>query len=269
MSELKIIGESSVTGDDLTTHPDNVFPAGGNPDGILVNGQNRPQKELESGKWHRVRMIYSSLSTSVRFEMGTNTAGCEWHLLAKDGIYVSEAPRPLDSSNTGTVYMGPGNRVDVVMRCSGVGSMMMSAVAVDSTDVGQSEIMEFVVVTSSTTPDGDLPRFNPYRPDYLADVYTATNVVTQLVDFKGAPRSCAINDQPWDGSTPSGYIETGSIQEWDVRGNARHPFHLHVNSYQLSAVSGSTDGFYQEGDWHDVVMTPGTVLVGKSPDTGL
>eukprot|EP00603_Paraphysomonas_imperforata_P006829 CAMPEP_0114427012 /NCGR_PEP_ID=MMETSP0103-20121206/8111_1 /TAXON_ID=37642 ORGANISM="Paraphysomonas imperforata, Strain PA2" /NCGR_SAMPLE_ID=MMETSP0103 /ASSEMBLY_ACC=CAM_ASM_000201 /LENGTH=626 /DNA_ID=CAMNT_0001596025 /DNA_START=10 /DNA_END=1886 /DNA_ORIENTATION=+ len=269
MNELKSIGEAFVTGDDLTTSPDNTFPPTGfgssGIDEIFVNGQNRPQQQIETGKWGRVRMIFSSLSTSLRLEMSNNEAHCEWYLLAKDGIYVDEAPRHLGVGeySNGTVYMGPGNRVDVVIRCHSVGTMTLAAVDVDNTDVSQDEIMEFDVMASADTPDGELPRFHPYRPDYLADVYTSTSVVSQVVDFKGSPGSCTINNMAWDGSTPTGYIETGSIQEWEVKGNARHPFHLHVNSYQLGSVTGSDDGFYQDGDWHDVVMTPGTVDIGK------
>jgi hypothetical protein len=48
----------------------------------------------------------------------------------------------------------------------------------------------------------------------------------------------------------------GSIQKWTVRGNDKHPFHLHVNSYQLQGVTGDSSGFFVEGDWHDVMFPP-------------
>ena len=82
-------GEASVTGDDLTTHADNTFPAGGNRDCLFMNGQNRSQKEMESGKWVRLHMIQISFSTPARVEMSYNVVCCEWlFLLATDGSYM-------------------------------------------------------------------------------------------------------------------------------------------------------------------------------------
>jgi hypothetical protein len=260
MAELKNIGQATVTGDDLTTHADNVIPAIMN-EFVFVNGQYQPEKMIDSGKWQRVRMIYSSLKSSLRLQMLENSANCEWQLLAKDGIYVSEAPRSIGD----TVYMGPGNRVDMVMRCAQGGSMTLGSVNVDNDDFAQTEIITFSVMTSASAADGDLPRFHPYRPDYLADLYNsaASNVATNYVNFQGVAGSCTINGLAWDGGvTPVGHVETGSIQQWQVSGNDRHPFHLHVNSYQLGSLTGSTNGFHEEGDWHDVLLRPGNLGVG-------
>jgi hypothetical protein len=200
-----------------------------------------------------------------------NTANCEWHLLAKDGIYVDEAPRPLGTgSGSGTLYMGPGNRVDVAMRCANLGSMTLGSTKVDDTDIAQTEILRFEVtdIAAGIVADGELPRFHPYRPDYLADVYDTTlPVVTQAVNFQGGGGSCTINGVAWQGGaegTENGELETGSVQEWTVTGNNRHPFHLHVNSYQLKTLTNNPgDGFYEQGDWHDVVLTPGNFNVGQ------
>ena len=63
-------------------------------------------------------------------------------------------------------------------------------------------------------------------------------------------------------STSLGSIATGSIQEWTVSGNDKHPFHLHVNSYQLKGVTDTdSSGFFVAGDWHDVSYPPAAVSV--------
>ena len=260
--KLRDIGVNTVTGDDLATNVDNIIPGGPSGEFVFVNGQYQPSKVIESDKWQRVRLVYSSVDSSIRIAITENSAGCVWHLLAKDGIYVDEAPRPLGT----IVYMGPGNRVDVVLKCANAGTMTFGSVSGGNNDFVQNEILKFDVVSSNASnPDGDLARFHPYRPNYLADVYNApaADVVTKTVDFQGGGGTCTINGQVWDGNTATGTMETGSIQEWNVLGNGGHPFHLHVNSYQLKSVSGSSDGFYEEGDWHDVVMThPGLNIGG-------
>ena len=47
-----------------------------------------------TGAWTRLRMVYSALKTAIGMTISdTNALGCEWKLLAKDGIYVADAPR--------------------------------------------------------------------------------------------------------------------------------------------------------------------------------
>jgi FtsP/CotA-like multicopper oxidase with cupredoxin domain len=45
----------------------------------------------------------------------------------------------------------------------------------------------------------------------------------------------------------------GSVQRFSMRGVDKHPFHIHVNSYQLAGVTDTT-GYYATGDWGDVLF---------------
>lgn len=249
----------SETGDNLFTHADNVIVNGASF--FLVNGQYEPTATITKGKWTRLRIVYSALLDSLQLRMTTTTSApdCEWHLLAKDGIYVAEAPRPLGT----TMYFAPGNRVDVVVRCGSTGSFTLGS---DTDTI----LLTVDVEANSGADDEALPRFNPYRPDYLADVYTATSATEYSINFQpaggggpgggGGGAGCAINGQAWDGSTPLSTMETGSIQKWQAVGTDKHPFHLHVNSFQLQGVTDA-NGFFVEGDWHDVIFPPAGVSV--------
>ena len=189
--------------------------------------------------------------------MTTNTADCEWFLLAKDGIYVENAPRDFGD----TVYLAPGNRADVVLRCSSAGEVVLGSTNTAAGQVQQTNIVTLTVTASSAEAEADLPQFTPYRPDYLADLYTTTQATTDFsLLFGRANGGCTINSVSWDGTTALGSIETGSIQEWTVRGNDKHPFHLHVNSYQLKGVTDSS-GYFAAGDWHDVSYPPDSVSI--------
>lgn len=190
--------------------------------------------------------------------MTSNTAECEWFLLAKDGVYVEGAPRALGD----TVFLGPGNRADVVMRCSSSGEVVLGSTNTADDQAQQSNIVTLTVESSSSGTDTseDLPIFTPYRPDYLADLYTSTNTSTFELSFGKGGGGCTINGGSWDGSTALGTIETGSIQEWTVSGASKHPYHLHVNSYQLKGATDAS-GYYADGDWQDVLYPPSGVTV--------
>ena len=248
---------TSTTGDALFASPDNLYTA--SSEFVLVNGQYQPTGSVVQGEWTRVRLIYSGLDLALELQMTTNTAGCEWFLLAKDGIYVEGAPRTLGD----TVFLGPGNRADVVMRCASSGEVVLGSTNTAGDQAQQTNIVTLTVAASSAEPDADLPQFTPYHPDYLADLYTSTDTSTFDLSFARGSGGCTINGESWDGIDPLGYVETGSIQEWTVSGTARHPYHLHVNSYQLKGVTDST-GYFKDGDWHDVLYPPSGVTVDKT-----
>lgn len=58
-------------------------------------------------------------------------------------------------------------------------------------------------------------------------------------------------------------FDTGTVQEIKYTGAQGHPYHQHVNSYQIRKIE-PTEGelkdfvkqYYQVGDWHDVLQFP-------------
>ena len=60
-----------------------------------------------------------------------------------------------------------------------------------------------------------------------------------------------------------GTMSTGSVQAWTLSGNDKHPFRIHINSFQLGTDVVDTTGYYQTGDWHDVFYRPTGVTASK------
>lgn len=81
---------------------------------MLVNMQFLPVVKMEVNKWYKWRMVLSSMEQSLAFH--SQTGNCEFKLLAKDGIYLQDAPRDVS-----TVILSPGNRADVAVRCHKIG----------------------------------------------------------------------------------------------------------------------------------------------------
>ncbi len=191
--------------------------------------------------------------------------------------------------------------------------------SVPVTNDGLGTTLFTLAVTDSTANDQwPMRRFHSKRPKYLADLQgycerSENSCNTENIaiagggggggrrSLQGRPRApgdapgagvaggggCTINGQAFPGHGDGMQIATvpvGSVNDWTVTGNAGHPFHLHVNPYQLQVMTllcldmglsysvqcflnaqGVTDntGWFQTGDWHDVTYLGfGNVAVG-------
>ena len=168
---------------------------------VLVNMQFLPKITMEVGKWYRWRMALSSIRASIAFL--SQSGKCEMQLIAKDGIYLPEAPRAVDQ-----IIMSPGNRADVAVRCSDVGLEYMNTTFIDLRCTPESPMPNYgcfepldqygaesinttveqrvgvfmdpkeqppvlVIDVVPTPPDEDLEPFTVIRPCYLVDLQDA------------------------------------------------------------------------------------------------
>ena len=49
----------------------------------------------------------------------------------------------------------------------------------------------------------------------------------------------------------------GALVELALSGTQKHPFHQHVNPFQLTSARSSDAAYFQEGVWHDTLYTMG------------
>jgi FtsP/CotA-like multicopper oxidase with cupredoxin domain len=244
-----------------------------------VNGQINPTATVTQNQWTRVRVAYSSLESAADITLvDSDSLGCEWKLIAKDGIYVDNAPRALT-----TAHVAPGNRFDFVVKCTSAGTFTLAAAA-EAGGGGPGgggpggrkllqtaeTLMTFTVSASDATAAGDLTVFTPKKPVYLQDVYDETlhsvTHVSHTLNFARADGGCAVS---FDGASRSyngvshGDMPVGSVQAWQISGNDKHPFHIHINSFQLGSDVVDASGYFQTGDWHDVFYRPTDVTASK------
>eukprot|EP00579_Thalassiosira_antarctica_P014394 CAMPEP_0201944786 /NCGR_PEP_ID=MMETSP0903-20130614/53570_1 /ASSEMBLY_ACC=CAM_ASM_000552 /TAXON_ID=420261 /ORGANISM="Thalassiosira antarctica, Strain CCMP982" /LENGTH=745 /DNA_ID=CAMNT_0048487841 /DNA_START=56 /DNA_END=2294 /DNA_ORIENTATION=+ len=303
---------------------------------------------MEVDKWYRWRMALSSVRESISFL--SQSGACEFQLLAKDGIYLTDAPRTVPA-----IILSPGNKADVAVRCSKVGQEYMNATdlafdpkfggfnpetqfAQDSppkyqdvyTSVGnfhdpelQPIVMVIDVVSAPGTeePDVDLEPFTVPTPCYLVDLRELNETEIEIGHFineywcKNPGQGNAVALPPdgtyWPsrttpddtcgvfgpygvggGLTPrmenlipysnsSTYIndfEVGSIQEIDLVGVLFHPYHQHINPFQIQEVFNNADAsvdpdsytaeavksWYQVGDWQDTLQLPALKVIGTN-----
>jgi len=251
---------------------------------VVVNGQFLPKMKVKEGKWYRLRFVLAAIEQRVEVHQTNNEhdqARCELQLLAKDGVYLNEAPRKIDK-----VFLASGSRADVAVRCScqpssrwpwAVKRPCMShlnftalwqpmglpdiAVTMEHT-TGRMIHFETEEAQEPAAHDPDLVSFSVRRPCYLADLTWATvsdrNKHTLdlpmlypmqiTVDGKGAV---------WGHKKPPALanLSLGDIVEFHLTGIRYHPLHVHVNPFQITSIWN--DPYYLTGDWQDTFMPTG------------
>lgn len=247
-------------------------------DHVLINGHIAPTIAMVTNKWYRWRMVFASVEATIRLAF-SDTTNCEMQLLAKDGIYLHHAPRLIS-----VVPFPLGGRADVAVRCTAAGSYTLESEEGVAGGAGKGRRRlhqmgenagDFVgSLATITVADGSetattLPGFSVRRPCYLADLRCAEATEVDST-FTVALRPFTVNDQAFvDSDTPltGGSFATGSLLEWTITGTGGHPFHLHVNPYQIQTLTTTDTDYFQVGDWHDVVLGPSALKVRIQTDT--
>jgi FtsP/CotA-like multicopper oxidase with cupredoxin domain len=123
-------GNSTSTGEGAAEGPLPLDPPGYNTTLALVNGGWQPVLGLVAGEWARWRALHAGWKMTLDLTLVDGAgapAGCEMALVAKDGVFLLEAPRPV-----GGLLLNPGNRADVLVRCPAPGNFSLAAGAATS-----------------------------------------------------------------------------------------------------------------------------------------
>uniref|UniRef100_A0A7S4BW91 Plastocyanin-like domain-containing protein n=1 Tax=Chrysotila carterae TaxID=13221 RepID=A0A7S4BW91_CHRCT len=222
---------------------------------LLVNGQYQPKLEITANRWHRVRMLFSSIDVAI----SPMLAGCQTKLLAKDGIYLHQAPRDVTRG-----FMGPGNRADWLISCP-PGTWQLESKKKEGQALKfhcEAPLVTIVAVDRNDVAC-ELPTFSVARPCYVVDLRQA--VPTNSLNWVLGPTPF-INGNVFSAGEHehAAEISLGQVVDMEVSGVDEHPFHIHVNPFQLTeALSDSYEGYFQAGDWHDTIFTPGAAMRGR------
>ena len=248
--------------------------AGYRTNSILVNGMTQPKINMVANRWYRWRMVYAAQQGAVTPALPD---ACEVGLLAKDGIYIPEAPRKIDAA-----YLGAGNRADVVVRCSagthsfisngllGAGAQSGRGATGAITQDTHAQLLATIVATEQGEPLCDLGLFSVSRPCYLVDLtgqHGGATPAETKESFNVSFPGMTISNIPFHNSTHPilTTFKAGTVNYYNLHRIDAHPFHTHVNPFQLaSEPEDSVGGYFQVGDWHDTYFAP----TFKSPKTG-
>jgi FtsP/CotA-like multicopper oxidase with cupredoxin domain len=214
---------------------------------MLVNGQSNPVMDVESGVWYRWRTMF--IGTDSYFAFQFDDPLCSMHLLGKDGVYLEVAPRFVPE-----LPLYAGARADIAVQCTGPPrTVHLTAFPNNDGFDFQIHLWEGNVLTLNVLDGGaveaPLPLFRVNRPCYLATTISDTpSVVLDPINLGGGTFGINLVRFPGEGQ----FIDTmpvGALVEWAVSGIRGHPFHLHINHFQIVA-SPEQSPYFQVGDWH-------------------
>ena len=205
--------------------------------GWTVNGTRGKGMCMPANEWQHWRVLLADRNAMEK-TVGVG-ASCEVKLLARDGVWRTTAPKDLPTND---ISITGASRADFAVRCSGD-----SEITINGTKVA--DVFTIGTGDSSVHPyaaDG-VSMWSAKRPTYLRDLRNETGVNTETVNM-GAR---TVNGSKFDPNEPTFALPADQVQDWSVKGAARHPFHLHVYHVQ----SQNCGGDFEDGEFYDVVAS--------------
>jgi FtsP/CotA-like multicopper oxidase with cupredoxin domain len=223
--------------------PNNAAGTGGDTliggtfsDGWTINGTVNGDVCVPQGEWQNWRMLVADQDARlVDLQIGD---GCEVALMARDGVWRTEAPKILTDN---TLTLTGASRADLAVRCNS-----NSTISVAGTQVANVIIEGTSNSTAHPYDEDGVSTWSAVRPDYLRDLRQEPFVAGSQTIRMGAR---TVLGRRFDPDVPNIEETADGVQEWTVRGAANHPFHLHIYHVQVQADCGP----YEAGEFYDVI----------------
>ncbi|HZB76859.1 MAG TPA: multicopper oxidase family protein [Solirubrobacteraceae bacterium] len=194
----------------------------------LVNGQLNPDIPIRRGETQRWRILNASVSDFFDLRLD----GHRLVQIAADG-------NPFERLvATETVHIPPGGRAEVLVEGGPPGSYALRAMP---SDHGAGFVSpELVLATLRSSPGGGSASVKAHHLtapfcDFRELAVDRRRTVTMTM--RGGFR---IDGKPFDPDRVDQVVELGALEEWTVVNDSPliHPFHIHVNPFQLTHVDG-------------------------------
>lgn len=245
-------------GDSIVMDAADIDPS--KPTTRLVNGQLDPRIELASGETQLWRI--ANVGADLFYDVALD--GHRFHVLAEDGSPVWQVTRP------DHLVLPPGKRFDVLVQGGKPGKYTLRTRKYDEGFMllPDTELAEVEVSGSSAEPTAALPRtMAPRAAEDLSDAEIARErTFTFALDTADNQFKATINGKVFDPDDTSIAPVLGTVEQWTLRNTSTedHPFHIHVNDFQVMSVNGKP---YDAHGLQDVVIIPknGGEVVIRNP----
>jgi suppressor of ftsI len=214
-----------------------------------VNGEINPVVNIKSGETQLWR--FANIGPEDEFIVGL--PGHTFHVIAEDGSPVWEV------WENDTLFLPSGKRFDVLVTATGNGSIPLGSmnssfvlpyeqlIATVNVQGNQKDVEHANIIPTSLTSREDLNNENITH-------YRVLNFSSNDIDW-----IYKINNKTFDANRIDQKVKLGDVEEWklinlddDKSGNI-HPFHIHVNDFQVISVNGKP---YEAHGLQDTVIIP-------------
>jgi suppressor of ftsI len=203
----------------------------------LVNGQLNPTIDIRHGETQRWRIVNASVNSVFKLQLEGHTL----HQIATDGNPFCRV------AGRDSIVITPGQRVEVLVRGGAAGSYALKALPYDHGFGAVSP--ETTVATVATRP-----AFPSWPVNAAPLLLPLNDLRRRRIDNQRELRfsitgGFTINGKPFDARRVDQTVELDSVEEWTVYNDSglMHPFHIHINPFQLTHVNGEPvdePGFY-------------------------
>jgi FtsP/CotA-like multicopper oxidase with cupredoxin domain len=203
-----------------------------------LNGQVGGNLCGPANEWQHWRLLLADRDARMK----TVAVGpeCEVALMARDGVWRTEAPLVLGN---GSLELTGASRADLAVRCSADSELTVNGTTVATIFADSSLPADPTVGPFDGGATGDT--WTATRPGYLRDLRSESNVENRSVNM-GAR---TINGSKWDPNEPTFQIPVGAVQELTIKGATQHPYHQHVYHVQMNGDCGA----FEDGEYYDTI----------------
>ena len=226
-----------------------------------VNGKVNGDVCMPPDTWQHWRLLLADRDAKEKTVSIGN--GCEVALMARDGVWRTEAPKQLASNS---LVLTGASRADLAVRCSAgaelaVGGQTVANIVVDGSP--NNAAAHPFVAGKQDDPNRYEYTWSANRPPYLRDLrFLGAGEIVNIETVNMGART--INGSKFDMMNPTFRFTDSAIQDWTLKGARNHPFHLHVYHVQVQGDCGS----FEDGEYYDVISGNCNIRfdLGTSPD---
>ncbi len=249
----------------------NLLSAG--PTGVpfVVNGRFQPNQHMQPGEVQLWRIVNTSARNAAYFMA---PEGFQWRQLAQDGVQFAAETYASPQNQNRPFYLAPANRVDLLVQAPMTSTPVTANVLIQAVNA-RSRVKptppnpaDVGAVLMSVSVSGDAVRLNgetaqmpfppqgraPVQPKFLTDITdeewkrggSLTKEFTFNSKAQGSAMQHTINGIQFDESAAANVeVRLGNVEEWKIvnttgapgtPGAIDHPFHIHVNPFQIREV---------------------------------
>jgi suppressor of ftsI len=257
--ELRGVRERQLAVRDVQHQGDSIIMNGADinvqaPTTRLVNGLLLPRFGLKSGETQLWRI--ANIGADIFYDI--QLTGHRLHVIAEDG---SPVWRVWSAKH---LVLPPGKRYDVLVQGGKPGSYAFRTLKYDEGFqlLPTTKLASVAVRGPAARPDLDLPQRLDTPAESPANLPVRRRRTFTFSFDVSDTEFARINGEAWGPNETNVAPLLGSVEEWTLRNvtGEDHPFHIHVNDFQVMKVNGRP---YRANGLQDVVVIPkhGSVVI--------
>lgn len=196
-----------------------------------VNGQLHPTMYLRPGQTTRIRVVNASADDYYNLAI----PGEKLHIISRDGNTLSHV-QSVDNE-----VMAPGDRIDFLFTPGFKSEYPVMSMAFDqgNNNYHERQFMTIKVQGLPMLPTALPSTLIPYDNFQNATIDNARTLTFSVAGTTNNP-VYLLDGKEFNANTISQIMELGTTEEWYLvnESNEAHPFHIHINPFQVVSING-------------------------------